>query len=464
MKKTITLFLGLGLVWMSIPALFAQTQHVNRVSGFDLLKKQKAAHTDEDIRSGASMQKFHLLSAANKQKLDSVITDENELILLKYDQEGNLTGIEEYDKNVTSGLWEPYSKSDYVVNPGGLITEVTVYDWIVFGARWQPMDREVWEYDGSGNQTRLTSYEWDGIAWKAYDKDEYVFDANGNEIQYNDFDWDETAMNWNLWYQVNSTYNSKNQKTEEIVKQIPFTGTQLEFWEKTKNDYSNDLWIKSTGYNYDNSGMGQWNLSNMDSFTYTGENNTGKFSFFWDELQGQWFETYRVVYSYDSKNNLIESIESEYDPDDMTWNYTFKEQMTFNNDFSREDLVVPYVFYDWEHMLTSISGFFWDNNRWNSSYEVDFYYSAFSESSSVRNIPASEIRVFPHPIKDQLKVELKNGAAVNEISISDLNGKQVHHAFPSSENGISVKDLVPGMYIYEIRSSSGISRGKFIKQ
>lgn len=457
MKKIIALIIAVSFT--AIAQSIAQSP--GRIHQIAVPQKQMSEQ-DKDIHRHGYREKQHILSSANKQKLDSVVTDENKSIF-EYNPSGNLVRITEQEKNPFTGSWETYSKQEFTSNSAGLITEMIEFDWITVSSSWIPVDREIWEYDASSNLIRLTSYERDGMGWMAYDKDEYAYDANGNEIEYKDYDWDADSSDWMLWYQVNSAYNTKNQITEEIVRQKFFGQSIMQLWSKTTFTYLNDLLDEKEEQNYSEDDM-DWVNSRRERYTYTGNNNTGRTGYYWNPVDGMWTETERAVFTYDDKDNLIGSVESEYDTDLMEWVNTYKEQITFNNDYSIEELVVPYQYFEWKYMITSISGFYWDNNTWTPSYDVRLFYSAFSDLSSTNKEGISNVKLYPNPASDMLYVEIDDQTSGTMINLIDLNGRNVYSAEIRMGMPINLSELVPGIYLYELVSPVHIYRGKIIKQ
>ena len=77
----------------------------------------------------------------------------------------------------------------------------------------------------------------------------------------------------------------------------------------------------------------------------------------------------------------------------------------------------------------------------------------------------SELRVFPNPTTDQLKLNVAN-FGLSDITVVDLKGTIVlsnDTEMINDDFSLSVTSLNPGIYYIVIRSSSKIVKGKFIK-
>ncbi|RTY93626.1 T9SS type A sorting domain-containing protein [Flavobacterium sp. GT3R68] len=84
---------------------------------------------------------------------------------------------------------------------------------------------------------------------------------------------------------------------------------------------------------------------------------------------------------------------------------------------------------------------------------------------SSNEIVANKFSVYPNPAKNVITISNNENILINEITISDLNGRIVKHLNSAeiSENQINVSDLESGMYMMNIQSDKGSLIKKFIK-
>ena len=77
---------------------------------------------------------------------------------------------------------------------------------------------------------------------------------------------------------------------------------------------------------------------------------------------------------------------------------------------------------------------------------------------------ASEYKVYPNPVAGQLNIEAPTELGSYQISIRDIQGRQVYH---SKENGgqliqISTSELNPGIYMIELTNEEFTSSQKVL--
>lgn len=92
-------------------------------------------------------------------------------------------------------------------------------------------------------------------------------------------------------------------------------------------------------------------------------------------------------------------------------------------------------------------------------------FSVDSPTASAQDFFRMNFAMYPNPAKNELNLIAKNGLAINEIQVIDLNGrivKTVQRAF-ESEMQINVSDLTSGVYMIDIKTEEGTATSKFIK-
>jgi hypothetical protein len=78
--------------------------------------------------------------------------------------------------------------------------------------------------------------------------------------------------------------------------------------------------------------------------------------------------------------------------------------------------------------------------------------------TGISNSVATGIRLFPNPATDKIFIQRNSLTAVSEIMIMDIDGR-VERSIPSlnHSDGISVTDLIPGIYFLKLTEENGIS-------
>ncbi len=81
---------------------------------------------------------------------------------------------------------------------------------------------------------------------------------------------------------------------------------------------------------------------------------------------------------------------------------------------------------------------------------------------SVNELSELEFNIYPNPTTDLITVNVQNNEIINEIIITDVNGRIVMTS--TFEKEISVASLENGQYFLNINTTEGISTRSFIKQ
>jgi hypothetical protein len=81
-----------------------------------------------------------------------------------------------------------------------------------------------------------------------------------------------------------------------------------------------------------------------------------------------------------------------------------------------------------------------------------------NSSASIEDLKQPQFILYPNPTFDQIQVS--GDEAIEHIGLYDMNGKFLR---ASSELLLNTADLVPGMYLLQITSNSGIYTKRFIK-
>lgn len=88
-----------------------------------------------------------------------------------------------------------------------------------------------------------------------------------------------------------------------------------------------------------------------------------------------------------------------------------------------------------------------------------------SSNLSTNDALAAKFSVFPNPANSVVSIYSNDAIAVNQIQITDLNGRVVKaNKFDGvSEAQVSVSDLAPGVYMMNITSAEGVAVKKIVR-
>jgi len=74
----------------------------------------------------------------------------------------------------------------------------------------------------------------------------------------------------------------------------------------------------------------------------------------------------------------------------------------------------------------------------------------------------SNFSIYPNPVNNVLNVYVKNEITINNLTITDLNGRNVSSS--SSSSSIDVSNLSSGVYFVSIETNEGKGTAKFVKK
>jgi hypothetical protein len=92
------------------------------------------------------------------------------------------------------------------------------------------------------------------------------------------------------------------------------------------------------------------------------------------------------------------------------------------------------------------------------------FIDSFSVTSPLSNdsFSISKFDIYPNPTSNVLNISNSNNTEINNISISDLNGRVIKNV--NGVTSINVSDLNAGVYFVTIETTEGKSTKKFIKE
>ncbi len=92
------------------------------------------------------------------------------------------------------------------------------------------------------------------------------------------------------------------------------------------------------------------------------------------------------------------------------------------------------------------------------------YSFIWDASSSVSELPADMVRIFPNPFASEIQLMSQEVLQNAEVHIYNLQGVPIFSRRGHQDGPISLQHLVPGTYMLEIKSDQGSLKTKIIKQ
>jgi len=86
--------------------------------------------------------------------------------------------------------------------------------------------------------------------------------------------------------------------------------------------------------------------------------------------------------------------------------------------------------------------------------------------ASTQDFFASNFSIQPNPVNDVFNVTTKNGVAINNIQVVDINGRIVNQVNVSNVEAVQVNisDLNAGVYFVKVQSELGVGTSKIVKK
>lgn len=484
MKRTFTLLTTMVLMATCIFAQEHSNKRSNRVAaGFSKSRiDQPKERSDRNLSRGVNDLRIHKRSlksaGAIKQRLDNYTAEAYDAISgqwipderfdLIYDINQNLSKFLYYEWDSNTSQWISDGSEEYSYDASGnltqyLYTEVDeiTNETVIYG-------QYVYSYDGQGNLTQEISYDFDELTSQlvADRKYEYTYNASGKLIQETGYEFDVTTNQMIASWKTDYTYNDNGMETQEILSYWENASWRKTWkYESTYNSNGNkslqteSYWIPE--YN-------KWDDPTWKSeYSYNANGNLIQESGFNKGSNNQWVPYFKNDYNYDAYGNNTQQI-NYYDWDETSgkWTDVWKEEFTFNNNFTFNDLILPFD-EDVElftHMLTEINEYTWNSNTltWNLDYKSIFGYSE-QNFTSVNHREKDIVSVYPNPFAESVTINLPASYSKITFDLFDPQGRKLMTRLISSDQQVSLQELNKGMYVYRLNVDGKIQSGKLVK-
>ncbi|MCL2289481.1 MAG: T9SS type A sorting domain-containing protein [Bacteroidetes bacterium] len=387
--------------------------------------------------------------------------------IYQYYGDGNtneLRRIFSYTNGICTGeLWQWWEMNQW--NISGKIThsydphnnkiETLFQSWEE--TQWENSMRYLYKYDAQNNMTEKVFQFWEGY-WFSEEMITYAYDSQNRMIEKMIYSWwgeDELEFDDKIVYK----YNEQNNIIEERHQ---YPEEDDEWYDHVIIVYSYDAQNQLTG------AMLQilddvWEETVKLTVVYDLQNNTITHIYdFRDWESGQWFGVMKIIYTYDSQNNLLS--ESLQEGEDGEWEeyerytYSYDENNNAIDGYLWENYKKGFI-WDWEEGQIELTVYY---NNMQSSLRT-FQFNRFKATYMKPEVGIKEnhllknsVKLFPNPVSSILYIETSN-AITPEVKIYSIQGVLLINA---KGNQIDVSSLPSGIYITEV---NGICR-KIVKQ
>lgn len=204
------------------------------------------------------------------------------------------------------------------------------------------------------------------------------------------------------------------------------------------------------------------NGSNLYMYAYKYDTDTEGLAF----VSGVYFDYSGVIYGVDAVND-----DGDANTNDDVEIGTFEANTTYaiTTRYNAGGNIDYYVNGEYKATVKATNGVSADvlmyaNDDWDSSFFIDKI--AYNTTLGVKKSLMSSLSVYPNPAKDVVNVANSDSAAINNVQITDVNGRIVKTAnYKSVTNAqVNIADLASGVYIMSVTSDNGTTTKKIVKQ
>jgi len=379
-----------------------------------------------------------------------------------YDANDSLIQKIEYQLQTGTNLLLPHYNYQYVFNPNGSLAETYYHDYDNSGSLMNYTKSE-YIYDEEGNNTTIMYYSSFTENLTLFAKEEYTYDANGNIITSIFSYWKSDIQQWQYDSKIENTYDANNNKIVQIYSQPAANSHLWYFTTKIENTFVNNTETQSLYYWFMD--LEQWKIADKQEYTVNSNGDFLTIINYHPDNSGALFIISKYEYIYDTNGNNITYFEYEYDAYSGEFVYGLKNEFSYNDVFSFEDLVLPTKSYavgfclqtDYNMLIENKSYKRVDNN-WVSDLKINYYYSSTTSINDVEN--TNGIIAYPNPAFNKVQF-LNVGSSNISIDIFNMQGLKVLSQI-NKGNTISVDNLAKGMYIYKIADKNNNYTGKLV--
>ncbi|NLJ82609.1 MAG: T9SS type A sorting domain-containing protein, partial [Bacteroidales bacterium] len=182
------------------------------------------------------------------------------------------------------------------------------------------------------------------------------------------------------------------------------------------------------------------------------------------------------LYTYNEDGYAVELEYKLWDKTDEKWVNDIKRTYEYSDDY----LKITGTFFRWnsiENTYKCFNMYVWEYDKDGNILKITslncegeigtysvYYYSDFVGIKQDNIAVIYNVRVYPNPSNNQLKIETED-AIIKEIMIYDLTGKQIKHFnINDSKTTLNINDLSKGFYFFHIQTHQGVTVKRFVKE
>ena len=397
---------------------------------------------------------------------------------MKYDEYGELIKLVEYVFDNENDKWIREIKVEYEFNSNHDAISISEYKWKKAKKEWIGKFRIEIEYNEEGKTTKETEFDWDKEFndWASVYKS--ITEYDDNKSTYTGIERNDSTGVW----------EEKFKRVTIVLMNGDISIEISNYW-----DYSKNLWIPSSKFEYSTDNRGNQTLDayyswNAEKEIWQGSHkNESKYDLYdqqiqyinyrWDTLTNNWNNETKVDYIFDTFGNRLSMIYYGWDAETGNWVGGTKYESTFDKDGNQTSYLESYMnvetkqwvsnykyeeSYDENGNLTMHLSSFWNKelSKWEYEYRATHYYSKHEITNIEKQVIQKTLVIYTESQKT-LNIEIPENNKSCAFYVFDLNGKKVISETLTSSIQISAEFLNSGIYIYSLIIDNQMFTGKF---
>lgn len=390
-----------------------------------------------------------------------------------------------------------------------LVTEV----WDNNQYSWENKWKESYEYNADGFPTKYVVSSWNGNGWVYENKMTYQVDDNGNILAINTSLYSPEKTDWVDILRVKCLYHDNGNRQSWIMYRLSSDNSWDEYSKREfvcdkaekeilildfKWDVSKSRWVylHKIEYQYNSSDVVietatyAW-MSNSNTWEYlklqqteldSSDNGSETVDYYWSVLDSVWVNDLKEERVYDEFDNEVQSISYVWNSYSDTWIATTRYQYSYNTvghktNYAKFDWIIEMNDWvgDWQNddyrydnndnlLEYSVSNWTLSANNWVNNQRKLFYYSEEVITTNSLTKLDEKLKVYPNPSSDAIAFNLESNSTKAVLNLYSLNGTIVLSTLIGSDERVSIKHLVSGLYFYEVADNTGIFKGSIAIQ
>lgn len=295
--------------------------------------------------------------------------------------------------------------------------------------------------------------------WINYEKVEKIYDDKYNNTITKFYLWNTNDGKWELYSSIYLNYNDNHliiSEIDSVNDENNKSVTKIDFiYDSKGNNVSiittyllNSDWPKF--YKTDNSFDFDNNLTNAEIS-------------FWDSTRSDWFVGYKLFNTINAKDENIESVFYCWNGNTNTPSGDpSRSVFTYNSTISFDEVAFPRNIelqeVNYKNQILTINIQNKRYNNWVNNQLQTFYHSPFKAKTNTNELTENNTDIHPNPTIGMININ--SNEIIENINITDVNGKLVHHQTNSSP--IDLSQHVRGIYFMNIISEKGVVNKKIV--